>query len=159
MAREKKKIADPMSNQMSLFDQVKEKHKARLDKDVKPGSFNIGVQIREMISEGIKQSGLSRYETAARMSELVGEEITKSQLDSWTAESKEGHRFPVQYLAAFAKTTGYIEPLRLIADMIGCYIVESEGALLSELGRIDQYKRKLSEREKAIREFLKQMKS
>lgn len=148
-----------MSNQMSLFDQVKEKHEARLDREVKPGSFNINVQIREMISEGIKQSGLSRYETAARMSELVGEEITKSQLDSWTAESKEGHRFPVQYLAAFAKTTGYIEPLRLIADMIGCYIVESEGALLSELGRIDQYKRKLSEREKAIREFLKQMKS
>ncbi len=91
------------------------------------------------------------------MSELVGTEITKSQIDSWTAESKEYHRFPAEYLPAFCQVTGSREPLRIIAELIQCHLLESNDALLAELGRIDQAKRDLARRERAIREYLEQI--
>ena len=58
------------------------------------GSMDIDRFFRESISESLKNCPLSRYQVAARMSELTGQEISKAMLDSWTAESKEGHRFP-----------------------------------------------------------------
>lgn len=88
------------------------------------------------------------------MSELVGTEITKSQLDSWTAESKEYHRFPAEYLPAFCAVTGYKKPLRMMARMIKCYLLEGKEALMSEIGQIDQAKKDLVRREKEIRSFL-----
>jgi hypothetical protein len=42
---------------------------------------------------------LSRYQVAAKMSELLDVDITKTMLDSWTAESKEQHRFPALFFA------------------------------------------------------------
>lgn len=92
----KKKKGEPAPGQISLFDfmeEIQEKVEAS-NTEINPGSLNISVQLRNELSEGLKYSTLSRHQVAARMSELIGTEITKSQLDSWTAESKEYHRFP-----------------------------------------------------------------
>lgn len=151
MARKKK--AETVPGQQSLFDviiEVEEKSKAA----PQPGSMNISSRLRSELSEGLRRSGLSRYEVAGRMSELVDTEITKSQLDSWTAESKEYHRFPAEYLAAFCYVTGYKEPLRLMARLIQCHLLESEEALLAELGRINQAKRDLARQEAAVLEVI-----
>lgn len=157
MANRKRKIDACMSNQLSLFDIVRRHHMDRLIAVCEAGSFDISQRLREFLSEGLRQCDFDRYEAAARMSRLIGCEITKSQLDSWTAESKEGHRFPAEYLPAFIKVTGYKEPLRVMAEMVQCYLLESEEALLAELGKIDCQKRELTQKEKAVREFLKQM--
>lgn len=157
MARKKQ---EQVSNglQPSLFELVKEDERKRAACNQAPGSFNISCRLRSELSEGLKRSMMSRYEVAAQMSELLGLEVTKSQLDSWTAESKEYHRFPAEYLPAFCQVTGYKEPIRMMARLIQCYLLESEEALLAELGRIDQIKRDLSKKEKAVRDFLDSMK-
>lgn len=155
MARRKKKCEEPDPNQPTLFD-----FGLGLSVDevaTQPGSFNISSQIRAELSEGLRRSGFSRFEVAARMSELIDTEITKSQLDSWTAESKEYHRFPAEYLPAFCYVTGHKEPLRLIAKLVQCHLLESKEALLAEIGRIDQAKRDLTRREKAVRELYERL--
>lgn len=156
MAR-KQYEAENQDIQPSLFDLVKEDERKRFE--ITPGSFNLSCRLRAVLSEGLKKCAASRYEVAARMSDLVGVEITKSQLDSWTAESKEYHRFPAEYLPVFCYVTGYTEPIRIMARMLQCYLLESEEALLAELGRIDQVKRDLTRKEKAVREFLVNMRS
>jgi len=147
------------AQQMSLFDVIKEQQRKKASgHDVlEAGSMNISLRLREELSKGLKQCSYSRYEVAARMSELTGVEISKSQLDSWTAESKEAHRFPAEYLPAFVAATGHKEPLRLMAQMVQCYLLESEEALMAELGKIDQLKKDLSRKEKAVRELLEMM--
>lgn len=155
MARNRK--APPSPGQLSLFDYIKE-GEAQKEMEPQPGSMNISIQLRAELSEGLRQSGLSRFEAAARMSELVGVEITKSQLDSWTAESKEYHRFPAEYLPAFCQVTGHKEPLKVMARMIQCYLLESEDALMAELGKIDQAKKDLTKKEKAVRDLLGRIK-
>jgi hypothetical protein len=156
MANYRRKKDRPVSGQTSLFDII-EKYYPVDEKEKKPGSLNIKVQLRESLAEGIKQYQGSRYAVAAKMSELTGQEITKSMLDSWTAESKEGHRFPAEYLAAFCFVTGYKKPLELMARMIDCYLLESEEALLTELGKIEKQKRDLAMKEKGIKNFLDKM--
>ena len=149
MSTKNRKIDIGPSNQLTIFDIVASRNQAPA-----PGSFNIDKQLREALSEGLKQCSFSRYEAAAKMSELVGDEITKTMLDAWTAESKEQHRFPAEYLPAFCQVTGCMEPLRIMASLVKCHLVESEEAFLVELARIDQARRDLARREKTIREYL-----
>lgn len=122
-------------------------------------SFNIDLQLREVITEAIKVCPYSRIQIASKMSELLGIEVTKSMIDSWTADSREGvYRFPACYLPAFCHVVGSLEPLRIMADLLGAYVLEGEDALLTELGRIETQKKKLQEKEKAIKTVLQGMK-
>jgi hypothetical protein len=156
MATRTKKFDTDRENNLSLFDNVKSTYYESIVNPVRlePGSYDISNQLRNILSNGLKQCQLSRWEVAAKMSELIDTEITKSQLDSWTAESKEGHRFPAEYLPAFCQVTSYYEPLRIMAELIGCHLLESKEALLADLGKIDQMKRNLLKREKEIRQYL-----
>jgi len=157
MAKFHKKI-DPSSGQMSFFEALsKLKPHDFPSISNKPSSFNIDLRLRDELSLGLKRSPLSRYQVAARMSELLGVEVSKAQLDSWTAESKENHRFPAAYLPAFCEATGYREPLKLMAELLRCYLIESQDALLTELGRIGQKKKEMEEKERTIRQVLKGM--
>jgi len=147
-----KKFCHP--NQLSFLD---------LLKDLRPktngfASFNIDLQLRETISQAIKDCPHSRFQIAAQMSELLGVEITKSMIDSWTAESREGlYRFPACYLPVFCHIVGSLEPLRIMADLLGGYVIQGEEAILTELGRLKAQKRKLSERERALETVLQGM--
>jgi len=142
------------TNQLSLLD---------LLKDLRPknngfASFNIDLQLREAISQAIKDCSHSRFQIAAKMSELLGVEITKSMIDSWTAESREGlYRFPACYLPALCHVAGNLEPLRIMVDLLGAYVIQGEEAILTELGRLKEQKKKMAVREKALESVLQGM--
>jgi len=141
-------------NQLSLLNLLQDLR----PKTNKFASFNIDLQLREAISEAIRRCQSSRFQIAARMSELLGLEISKSMIDSWTAESREGvNRFPACYLPAFCDAVGSLEPLRIMVDLLGAYVIEGEEAILTEIGRIDDQKKKLSDREKALKTVLQGM--
>jgi len=156
MAKSKKKI-DPGPGQLSFEDflsRAMNQHPASNPSG--PASFNIDLRLREELSLGLKRSPLSRYQVAARMSELLGVEVSKPQLDSWTAESKENHRFPAAYLPAFCEATGYKEPLRIMTELLGCYVIENREALLTQLGKIKHEQKEFADRERLIRRLLKE---
>ena len=50
-----------------------------------PGSLNIGMQLRQAISEAIRKSGMERIDICAAIYKLTGVEVSKSTLDSWSA--------------------------------------------------------------------------
>lgn len=148
-----KKFCHP--DQLNFFDLLKDLRPKNADFS----SFNIDLLLRETISRAIKECPLSRFQIACQMSEALAVEISKSMIDAWTAESREGvNRFPACYLPAFCKVTGSIEPMRVLADLIGCFVIQGEDALHIELHKIDDQKQRIAEREKAIRAILKGMK-
>jgi hypothetical protein len=119
-----------------------------------PGALNINTQLRALISEEIKRSPLSRYQIAARMSELTGEDISKHQLDSWTAESREGWRFPLEYLPALEVALETHAASRFIAEIRGCRLLVGRDVLVAELGKIGKQKGELARREKTLKKIL-----
>lgn len=153
MAKLKQKID---INQASLFDILKNYQEETAG--ARPaGSFDIDRQFREAISSALKNCPLSRWQVAARMSELTGNEITKAMLDSWTAESKEAHRFPAIYLPAFCEAVGCSEPLMMLGKLVGVFVLPGPEALRAEIQRIEEeINRKQTEKRKRLL-FLKEM--
>lgn len=87
MSNNKKKLDNPA--QLNLFDLIKKQ--SDNNHSFPEGSLNISIEYRHLVTQIIRESKYSRYEICARMSELLGQEITISMLNSWTAESHEQH--------------------------------------------------------------------
>lgn len=146
------------SGHPTLFDWLKEAEAASKQTAAPAmGSLDIDTELRHALSEDIKHAlvpctgqELSRYDVAARMSELVGHEIKKSQLDNWTAEAHEKHRFPAQYLPAFVIATGgQRRTFECLSRHAGLFAMPGPEALRAEIQRIDEeIKKKQSEKQK-----------
>ncbi|MBF0334601.1 MAG: hypothetical protein HQL40_13310 [Alphaproteobacteria bacterium] len=120
-----------------------------------PGAANIGAQIRGGLTKALKETAKSRAEVAAGMTDLLfgdvgDDEITKAQLDSWTAASKDGWRFPLEYLPAFIQATGAVWLLDLVAGHCGCTVLQGKEALLAEIGAVALAEKRLKARRASI---------
>lgn len=120
----------------------------------RPGSLDIDSEFRWLLSNLMKASALSRQQISARMSELVGHEISKHQLDSWTAESRDGWRFPVAYLPAFEVAIESHELTAFIADLRGARLYVGKEALMAQLGKVEAAKLQLKRQEAALKRLL-----
>lgn len=123
--------------------------------DPTAGSLNCAIELRGTLSDAIRHSHLSRYDVAARMSCLLGTDITKARLDAWTAESREAWRFPFEYAAAFESAVASHCLQQLLASKRGTRVLIGEDSLLAELGRIEQQEAQLAARRKAIKDFFR----
>ena len=120
----------------------------------KPGALDIGVQFRHMLSDLLKASPLSRVMIAAKMSELLGHEVTKHQLDSWTAESREGWRFPLEYLPALEVALVTHDILAWLADLRGAKLAVGHEAIETQLGKLEHMKDEIRRKEIELRKLL-----
>lgn len=155
MSKSRKNL-DP--GQVSLFDLIERvsADQAAAATDISTeGKASIDAAIRAIITEALKRCPLSRYEVAAKMSVILGVSITKEQIDSWSAESKQKHRFPLVYVGAFCQAAGDFEIARYMAKLCGGYFIESKDALFLRLGRLEKRKEELASEEKIIRDMLR----
>ncbi|MCL4492519.1 MAG: hypothetical protein M1510_11605 [Nitrospirae bacterium] len=157
MSKAKRKID---STQMSIF--------AHLKPDVppEPGSMNISVRARQIISSAIRKSGKDRIDICADIYKLTGIEVPKSTLDGWSAESRDisgdsldynGNKrwgMSIDVVNAFCESTGNYDLLFLLAEtshykaLKGKDVVRARvGLLKEEKARID---REMKELERAL---------
>ncbi len=120
-----------------------------------PGALNCSIELRQILSAMLKTTPFSRYQIAARMSELLGEEVTKFQLDAWTAESRAPWRFPLEYAAAAEVASESTCLQEFLTRKRGSKILVGEESLLAELGRIDQLEAELKAQRQAIKQHLR----
>ena len=111
-------------------------------------------KVRALLAAAIKACRYSREQIAERMTSLSGEEITRAMLDSWTAPSKNGHRFPLSLLPAFSEAAEDREILRDALALLGSRIATREDLAFSEIGRLHLHGQKTRERERALRVLL-----
>ena len=140
MPKLRKKIADT-ENQTSLFDLLTK------ELDSKPampaeGSANIQERLRLAVVESLRHPTKSRWNIAGEMSHHLGTEITKSQLDSWAAESK-AHRIPTEYVPAFCLATENLAVFRVIAGPLNVFVMPGVDALRCEIQRKAEEARKI----------------
>jgi len=146
-----KKITD---KQYSLFDLLSDIQKPT---DPGPGSLNIQFQLQAVISDCIKHCPLSRWEIAGKMGELLNQDISKYMLDTWTAESKEYHRFPAEFLPAFCEAVGSFEPLGILAEKAGVFILPGRDALRAEIGKLEEEIKRLQKERQKRQLFLQEV--
>jgi hypothetical protein len=144
--------------QGSLIDWIKRAEDLTHQSDAShAGTLDIDAELRAAVSEDIKACPLKHPYIAVRMSELVGCEITDSMLYSWTAESKDKHRFPCQFLPAFVLATGGRRAFEVLSRRSGLFALPGPEALRAEIQRLDEeIKKKQAEKQKR-QLFLKEM--
>lgn len=109
-----------------------------------PGSLDINKEMKAAMSEDLRHATdengkeLSRYEVAGRMSELLGEDITKTTLDNWTAPSHT-HEISARQVPAFVIATGgQRRAAEVISKHSGLFLLPGTEALRSEIQRLDE---------------------
>lgn len=126
-------------------------------RDPIPGALAVGNALRHLLSDLLKECPKSRFEVAGRMSELTGQEITKHQLDSWTADSREGWRFPLEYLPAFEVAVDTTRLTRWIAALRGAQVEVGKDAIYTEIGKLERLKEEAGRKIKQLKHAMGEM--
>lgn len=119
-----------------------------------PGSVHCARGIAAAMSQAVKDSPHDRIEIAARMSRLLGEEITLAMLNSWTAESRDQHIPNFERAIAFDVATEVCALAKFHAAKCGGQFLLGKDALLAELGRLDQARSDIDRQQKALKQYL-----
>lgn len=144
------------TRQMSLFDVVKQISESDAAQS-REGELDIANKLRMALVEAIRQSHLSRHQIAGEMSHLLGFEVSKTTIDTWTAESKERHRIPAEYLPAFCRATGDREPIRILAEYGGMFAMPGPEALRAEIQKLSEQEAKARAEKRKRLQFLAEM--
>ncbi|MFD2664577.1 hypothetical protein [Halomonas halophila] len=60
-----------------------------------PGSGNYAAQVSELVGGVLKHAEMDRYEVAAQMSRLSGDDVSKNMLDAWSSPARADHNIPL----------------------------------------------------------------
>lgn len=161
MPKGKRQIGGNDPRQMSLLDLLQRAQDLR-PPDGAEGSHNVHTRLCHALTRAINEAvrtGLlaDRYDLAAKMSRLLGMEITKYQIDGWTAESKDAHRIPAEFLPAFCAATGAREPLQILTDVAGLFCLPGPEALRAEIQKLREEEKKVGAERRKRELFLQQM--
>lgn len=103
-----------------------------------PGAMNFSLPLRHLLSDALKSSPIKREAVATQMSILTGDNISIHSLNNWVAESREGWRFPLEYLAAFEVATETTALTAWIASVRGGKVLMGKEALDAEIGKLER---------------------
>lgn len=143
--------------QMSLFSILQRIQEDSVQEPTSEGEMDIADDIRLALIKAIKNCKLSRHQIAGEMSHLLGLEVSKTTIDTWTAESKDRHRIPAEYLPAFCKVTGDLEAIRLLAECGGMFAMPGPEALRAEIQKYDEEERKARAEKRKRLKYLEDM--
>ncbi len=119
-----------------------------------PGALDFDLAVRHLLKIAIQDSAHNATTIAARMSDLLGLDVSAHQLHSWTAPSRDAWRFPLCYLPALEVACETVAITTWLAGVRGGRLRIGREALDSELGRQE---RLISEAQRKVRALKKLM--
>jgi hypothetical protein len=96
--------------------------------------------IQRLLRGEIKRCGKGSDQVAAEMQDLLGTPITQRMLGSFTAQSKELHRWPAQFDIAFCEVVGSYKLLTERVKRAGFLMVGPKEARLIRIGKAYEQK-------------------
>jgi hypothetical protein len=108
--------------------------------------------LKRAMAQAIRECPHDRPVIAARMAQYLGlPDLSKTTLDSYTAESKATHDISLLRFKAFVRATGAVWLWDLIVAEDGLTMLEGDEARLAEIARLQQEQRLLGAELKALR--------
>lgn len=121
-----------------------------------PGALaGLNTQIAHLLSAVIRDSGVDRFEIAARMSRLLGEEVSKTMIDAYSAESRDDQNIPAYRLLAFILATEAFAELDQLLARLGCRLLVGPQTKLAAIAKLEVQRSVLDKQIKAMRSAMK----
>ncbi|MBP1844789.1 hypothetical protein J2046_003056 [Rhizobium petrolearium] len=109
-------------------------------------------KLKRQMARAIRECPHSREVVAARMAQYLGlPNLSKTTLDSYTAESKTTHDVSLVRFKAFVRATGAVWLWDFVVSEDGLTILEGDEARLAEIARLQQQQRELQQQLKTLR--------
>lgn len=150
MSNRQKTIDHAAAGQLSLFEVVIRQEMAAAKQAPIPGSLNIRQQTIAALTSALRHAGKSREQIADEMTLYAGEEITVHMINAWVCQSKENHRFPLEYLPAFRRATDNLDVLNVASQACGAFTLRGPDALRADIRKLDEKRQAKKEEEKAL---------
>lgn len=131
MSKSKNVLQSFLSEQGNLF-----------DSKIIEGSLDLSLIFRDSLSKALRGSKDSRWQIAAKISELTGHNITKDMLDKYTSSNLD-YGFRAEDLTAFCAVTGSIDPVRVLLEPLGCDVLTPDDAGYVRLAKLERENVKL----------------
>ncbi len=119
-----------------------------------PGNGNYAVQVSELVGEILKGTELDRYEIAARMSRLSGDDVSKNMLDAWASPARADHNLPLYRSALLEEVCASHVLTNWQVNLRGGRVAYGREALDAELGRLERLRDDASRKVRAIKQMM-----
>jgi hypothetical protein len=108
--------------------------------------------LKRAMAQAIRECPHSREMIAARMAQYLAlVQISKTTIDSYTAESKTSHDISLLRFKAFVRATGAVWLWDVIVAEDGLTLLEGDEARLAEIARLQQEARSIQTELRALR--------
>lgn len=109
-------------------------------------------KLKRAMADAIRQCPHSREVIALRMAQyLKAPTFTKSMLDAYTAESKDGHEINLSRFKAFVKATGAVWLWDVVVAEDGLTMLQGDEARLAEIAALQQDRKQIEAQLRALR--------
>lgn len=155
----KRRVFDPRQ-QVLVFDQspASPEPAAPRDGQLEGLERRVSLAVARILAD-CQRAGLSRYQIASEVSELMADEVTKAMLDAYASESKDTHNISFARFLALVAGTGAFEVLGSLMAEIGVGVVLAEEVHTVELGHIQAQMRELEQRKQQLLKVVKPIKN
>lgn len=102
-------------------------------------------RIAHAVSQSLKDCELTRDDVAYRMSEWLGEDVSKNMLDAYASEAREEKSIPFLRILALAHVTGDMRLLQLGAELFDHSVVDNRYLRWIEVGKRAMRKKEIAQ--------------
>jgi len=106
------------------------------------GALDVSLAFRDALSKALGRCKESRWQVAARISELTGRNISKDMLDKYTSSNLD-YALRAEDLPAVLYVTQSLEPIRALLVPVGADAVDPKESKLVKLARMEQEKSRI----------------
>jgi hypothetical protein len=115
---------------------------------------SIGATVKRAIAEALRhaaEAGFDRDAIALGMSDWLGEKITKSMLDAYASQAREGHQVNLARFVALLVVTKDARLLQVLAEPAGLAVIDGKYAPLIELASLREHEDAVRRRTRSLR--------
>lgn len=119
-----------------------------------PGSGNYAAQVSELVGTILKSSPHDRYEIAAQMSRLSGDDVSKHMLDAWSSPGRCEHNIPLYRVPLLEEVCQSHAFTDWMVHLRGGRVAYGREALAAQYGKMQQMKDKLQQEMRELKRLM-----
>lgn len=100
-------------------------------------------QVCSTVAVMLNSDGRSRWELAAKVSEYLGEDVSKAMLDAYASPAREEHKVPMSRFLAIMTVTGRHDLFDPVLRRTGAAVLVGEEVQTARVGHVRQQIREL----------------
>lgn len=109
-----------------------------------PGSGNYAAQVSELVGLVLKECPVDRYEIAAQMSRLSGDDVSKNMLDAWSSPARADHNIPFYRIPLLEEVCQSHAFTDWLVHLRGGRVAYGREALAAEYGKLSRVQERVN---------------